>query len=117
MSPTAAGVYGLAGTVLFTIALITFAESYPGYSHATKAVSELGAIGAPHGMAWNIIGFILPGLLLAFHGWGLGRVTQSPLVSVLLAISGLAFASTSIPADMSDMNARHSAAGCASGDR
>jgi len=72
------GIFGLAATILFVFSLVVFAELSPGYTHATKAVSELGAIGAPHQLAWNIFGFLLPGLMMAAHGWGIG-------VSVMIA--------------------------------
>src|SRR5215510_4862771 len=55
-------------TLVFWTALFVFAAMYPGYSHLHRAVSGLGAFGAPHAVAWNIIGFILPGLLLAVCG-------------------------------------------------
>lgn len=105
MSSKAAGIYGVVATAWFTIALLVFAEIYPGYSHATKAVSELGAIGAPHQHAWNVLGFLLPGLLLAFHGWGLGISAGDRMAGTAYFLSGLSFAATCVPADMSDYGA------------
>ena len=107
MTERTAGAAGLAAVVIFWAALAVFAASYPGYSHFTKAISELGAFGAPHALAWNLIGFILPGALLAVSGAGLatavdggGRRTS---LYWLLLLSGLGFAGTGvIPAEMRD---------------
>lgn len=60
----------------FWIALVTLGAVRNDYSQLTKAVSELGAVGAPHPLAWNVRGFIVPGLLLAVCGDGIGTVTM-----------------------------------------
>jgi len=88
---------------VFWPALFAFAAAYPGYSHLHRAVSELGAFGTPHAVAWNIIGFIIPGLLLAVCG---GRAAlaidgRRSLLFWLLVISGLGFAGAGVfPAEM-----------------
>jgi len=76
---------------------------YPGYSHYTRAISGLGAFGAPHALAWNVIGFVVPGLLLAWCGGGVALAIQDRRRSLfwLLVISGLAFAGAGVfPAEM-----------------
>lgn len=102
MNDRAAGYIGMAATVLFAACLLIFAEISPGYSHATKAVSELGAIGAPYQFAWNVLGFLLPGILMIFHGWGVGAAASDRVAGFFLALAGLSFAATSIPADMAN---------------
>lgn len=54
---------GLAGTVLFAAAVIGFGLALPGYSHSAHPVAVLGAKGFPYAMAFNLLGFVLPGLL------------------------------------------------------
>ena len=68
------------------------------YSQLTKAVSELGAVGAPHALAWNVLGFIVPGLLLAACGVAIGTVVDGRRGALrwLLAGSGVAFAATGV---------------------
>ena len=105
MTARVAGVAGIAAVVVFWTALFGFAAAYPGYSHSHKAISELGAFGAPHALAWNLIGFITPGLLLAICGAGLGRAIdvsgRATAVYWLLVMSGVGFAGTGvIPAEM-----------------
>ena len=105
MTEGVAGVAGIAAVVIFWAALFGFAAAYPGYSHSHKAISELGAFGAPHALAWNLIGFITPGLLLATCGAGLGRAIdvsgRATAVYWLLVMSGVGFAGTGvIPAEM-----------------
>lgn len=105
MTEKAAGAAGVAAVVVFWTALFGFASAYPGYSHSHKAISELGAFGAPHALAWNALGFIAPGLLLAVCGAGLGRALdvsgRATTVYWLLVISGVGFAGTGVfPVEM-----------------
>jgi hypothetical protein len=103
MSRKLTGGLGLAATLLFWAALAFFAAAHPGYEHGTKAVSELGATGAPNALAWNLIGFLLPGLLLALFGVGVGKAVRERRTGLYLALSGLAFAATAAPADMENL--------------
>jgi hypothetical membrane protein len=101
---------GLLTTFVFTAALLLFAALDPAYSHVTKAVSELGAVGAPHQLAWNLIGFLGVGLALALFGWGLGKAVEDRWTGGLATLFGLAFAATAVPADMSDFGSPGSVA-------
>jgi hypothetical membrane protein len=103
MSRRVTGLLGLAATLLFAAALVFFAAAHPGYEHGTKAVSELGATGAPNALAWNLIGFLLPGVLLALFGLGLGATVQDRRTGLYLTLSGIAFAATAVPADMESL--------------
>ena len=91
-------------TILFTSSLIGFAAARTdGYTHATKAVSELGAAGAPLASAFNILGFILSGSLIVLLAVSLHRVGTAPAKAgpVLLALSGIAMAVAGVfPVDM-----------------
>jgi hypothetical membrane protein len=94
-----------AGT--FAGALLVIAALDPSYSHATRAVSELGAVGAPHQWTWNVMGFLLPGLLVGLFGLGAGHALapRGRSASILLKISGLAFAATGLfPANLQAMS-------------
>lgn len=98
---------GLLCGATFAAALLVIAALDPSYSHATRAVSELGAVGAPHQWIWNFLGFLLPGLLVVLSGLGVGRALapRGRVASILLMISGLAFAATGVfPADMQAMS-------------
>lgn len=97
---------GLLSAGVFTGALLVIAALDPSYSHATRAVSELGAVGAPLQWTWNVLGFLLPGLLVALFGLGVGQVLapRGRSASMLLMISGLAFAATGLfPANLQAM--------------
>jgi hypothetical membrane protein len=107
MSERTTGITGIAATILFWVALFVFGAIEPGYSHFTKAVSELGAIGSANGTAWNVIGFLVPGLMLGVCGAGLATAIDGRrgLLWWSLVVSGLAFAGTGIiPAEMQDGN-------------
>jgi len=105
MTEKVAGIAGVAAVGVFWTALVAFAAAYPGYSHFHKAISELGAFGAPHALAWNLIGFIAPGVLLAMCGAGLATAIEvsgrKTAVYWLLVMSGVGFAGTGlIPVEM-----------------
>ena len=91
-------------TILFASSLTGFAAARTdGYTHGTKAVSELGAVGAPLASAFNILGFILPGLLIVLLAVSLYRAGTAPAKAgpVLLALSGIAIAAAGVfPIDM-----------------
>lgn len=101
---------GLAGplsAVLFLASLFGFAAvRTDGYTHGTKAVSELGALGAPSAIAFNLLAFIIPGLLVVVLSIALRRAVGPGLGWVgptLVALSGIALAAAGVfPADMSD---------------
>ncbi len=101
--------FGIAATAIFWIALVVFAAIYPDYTHSHKAISELGAFAAPNALAWNLIGFIIPGLLLALCGAGIALRVDGRKTALfwLLVISGLGFAGTGIiPAEMANGSPR-----------
>jgi hypothetical membrane protein len=87
---------GVLAPIVFVVALAVFSLITPDYSHLTRFVSELGAFGTPHALAWNVLGFILPGALITAYAWGLRRdlrpATGSLVVPLLVGISGIGFA-------------------------
>lgn len=98
-----AGVAGIGASVIFWIALVAFAAARSDYSHFTNAISELGVLGAPHALAWNLIGFIVPGILLAICGAGLASAIdgRKGVLWWLLVIAGVGFAATGLlPGEM-----------------
>ncbi|MDO8297158.1 MAG: DUF998 domain-containing protein [Caulobacter sp.] len=105
-----AGCLGVAAGVGFPILLIVFAALDPSYDHGTKAISELGAVGAANPLAWNLTGFLGVGLLLAGFGWGLGRSVADRFTGAMAMLFGLAFAATAIPADMENLRSTGSIA-------
>jgi hypothetical membrane protein len=97
---------GLLAPVWFLVVLLAFAAARSDYSHLTKAVSELGALGAPHAPAWNILGFGAVGVLIVILAWGFWRQGSASVAAVFIAISGVAFAAAGLfPADMSNFEA------------
>ena len=63
----------LAIAIPFWFALIYFVMSSvrADYSHATKAISELGSLDAPNRWVWNIGGYVIPGVVIALLGAGI----------------------------------------------
>ena len=101
-----AAVCGLLAPALFVGAISIFAALRPQYSHLTDAVSELGARGTRYALAWNLVGFVMVGLLIAVSSWGLFRVTGSWAALLFVGLSGVTFAGTGVfPADMADLAA------------
>jgi len=76
---------------------IGFGIALDGYSHALHPLGLLGASGVPHARAFNLVAFVLPGLLLAGAALGLrARVGAagwpSRIGATLAMLSALAFA-------------------------
>ncbi|MEM8713162.1 MAG: DUF998 domain-containing protein, partial [Planctomycetota bacterium] len=74
------------------------------YSHGRKAVSELGAVGAPNALGFNLLGFVAPGLLVICLTYALTRSLRTRRCRVgaaLLFASGLSMAMAGVfPVDM-----------------
>lgn len=101
---------GLGASILFFLALAAFGALDPAYSHSTKAVSELGSVGAANQLSWNVVGFVAVGILLALFGWRLGGGLDDRPAKWLLMLFGVSFAATAIPADMNDLSSAGSTA-------
>jgi hypothetical membrane protein len=103
------GLLGVIAPLLFTVSMAVLGAIRPGYSHVTRATSELGALGTPAMLAWNILGFGLPGLLLTIFGWQLGLHGRAPsfidrATALLLASLGASLLlSGLLPADLANL--------------
>ena len=62
---------GVSAPIVFIVSLVIFSLLTPNYSNLTNAVSELGTLGAPFAFGWNILGFLLVGLLIIAYAWGM----------------------------------------------
>jgi hypothetical membrane protein len=100
---------GIGAWVLFWGASVVFGAFRPSYSHIVNTISELGAVGTPYATPWNVIGFIIPGVLLAIVGAVIVHAANTTpsllrtLATVLLGLSGLAIAGQGLmPAEMAN---------------
>ncbi|MCE2997464.1 MAG: DUF998 domain-containing protein [Cyclobacteriaceae bacterium] len=84
---------GLASAVLFWTTYLIMSYLRPEYQFLYKAVSELGSVDAPNKWIWNVLGYILPGILISIYSVGLFKDVSAnqgnkwPLIG--LAGSGL----------------------------
>ena len=92
----------LAG-VVFLAALAGFGAALAGFSQALHPVDLLGADGVSHAAGWNMLGYALPGLLVAAFAIALQRPVAAAGIGVsgriggwLLMFSGLAFAAQAL---------------------
>jgi len=95
------GVIATGTPVWFLAVYLVMSSLRPEYSHLTKAISELGSLDAPNMWAWNILGYILPGLTIALLAIGLKREFSDSgrkivVPSMALAASGLFMAMSGI---------------------
>ncbi len=95
---------GVLSTPWWVITLSIFGYLEPNYSHAYKAVSELGAFGASNWLAMNIICLFMTGLLVIFSGLGFRQISTANNVakgaSFWVIATGVMLAGAAIPADM-----------------
>ena len=87
--------------VWFLTVYLVMSSRRPEYSHLTKAISELGSLDAPNLWAWNVLGYILPGLEVALLGVALNRELSglgksAGIPTMALAASGLLMAFSGI---------------------
>tara|TARA_R110001592_G_scaffold363155_2_gene680813 strand:- start:920 stop:1555 length:636 start_codon:yes stop_codon:yes gene_type:complete len=84
-------IIGLLTPVVFWMTYFIMANQRPEYSFLTKAISELGSIDAPNKWFWNVLGYIIPGILIAIFGYGLYKnlapenSSKIPLYGILLS--------------------------------
>ena len=67
----AARIAGAAAAACFALALAGFGAALEGYGHAHWPVALLGAAGVPRAAGFNLLGYLVPGLLAGFvalHG-------------------------------------------------
>src|SRR4051812_45071306 len=103
LSPAVAS---LAANMLFWPLLFIMAALRPEYSHFTKAVSELGTVDAPRMWVWNVLGYLIPGILIAIAGWQIGQrlSPKTYLLPGLLSLAGWFMALSGVfPCDMTHM--------------
>ncbi|HDS1580588.1 TPA: DUF998 domain-containing protein [Stenotrophomonas maltophilia] len=102
---------GLLAAAVFVLAVAGFGAGLDGYAQARHPVALLGAHGVPHALAFNLLGFVLPGLLAALVAERLRRrlaatAGWAPRVgSQMLLLAGLAFAAMGLlPLDVDDLH-------------
>lgn len=100
------GAIGISAILISTATILIMSElRSDGYNHFHKAVSELGSLDAPNKWIFNILGYIVPGILISIFSLNLLKEFRSVSVKeypfylfassgVLMAIAGL------FPADM-----------------
>src|SRR5690606_40765678 len=55
--PRHAGYLGIVALAWFWLATVIFGALRPGYSHVVNEISELGVMGTPNAVWWNVLGF------------------------------------------------------------
>lgn len=96
---------GLLSPLMLLTTYFIMANNRPEYSFKYKAISELGSVDAPNLWLWNVLGYIIPGLLISIFAIGLhqsvlqGKGNKLPfyglfMSGILMSISGI------FPADM-----------------
>ena len=106
---------GVAAALFFVAALVGFGAALEGYEHRQYPVALLGAMGFPRALAFNLLAFVLPGMLAgvvtielrrrlpADAGWPLRIGAQLVFLSTLAFIAmGL------LPLDTNDLESNTS---------
>lgn len=95
-------IFGLLSFICFFISIATFGLLNSEFNFINDVISKLGAHGQTNALWFNIIGFIIVGILLIGFGLSYGKVINDRLTGILLALFGLGFAFTSIPIDLGE---------------
>ncbi|MEO6364941.1 MAG: DUF998 domain-containing protein [Luteimonas sp.] len=88
----------VAGALLFSAAVLGFGSAIDGYSQLRHPVALLGATGIPGAAAFNLIAFVIPGLVAVCIAWQLRSRLQrdaawpARIGASLALLSALAFA-------------------------
>jgi hypothetical protein len=104
----------VAAAALFVIALLLANVGVPEYSHFVHPVALRGSAGLPWAFAFNLLAFVLPGMLLAWAGMalrtGLRDAGWLARIGIVLAqLSALAFAAQGLlPLDPTDTDSHAS---------
>jgi hypothetical protein len=103
--------WGLLAAAIFVLAVVGFGAALDGYAQVRHPVALLGARGVPHALGFNLLGFVLPGVLAAVVAECLRRrlpatAGWAPRVgSQMLLLAGLAFAAMGLlPLDVDDLH-------------
>lgn len=83
---------GPAAACLAIGSVIVFGALRPGFSHTIQWVSELGAAGSAWAVPFNLLAFILPGLLIMAFATRLRTRFGDSMGPTILFVSGLCFA-------------------------
>ena len=91
---------GIIGPISYAIMVVVLGSLWTGYNHVTQSMSELGAVGAPHAIYMNTMGFPLLGALLIAFSLGLYRNVRkgksTKIGCSLIATSGFALIMTGV---------------------
>lgn len=107
----AAARFALIGLAVWLAALVGFGAAVAGYSHLQHPVALLGARGIGMPLAFNALGFVVPGALVAIAAWrlrdALGHAGWSARIGAMLwTLSALAFTAQGLlPLDPEDLDA------------
>ena len=108
---------GTAAALLFAAAVSGFGAALPGYLQSQHPVALLGAAGIPRALAFNVIGFVSPGLLAGLVALALRRglpddaAWASRIGAQLVLLSALGFIAMGLwPLDVSDLDSENNRA-------
>ncbi|WP_115866769.1 DUF998 domain-containing protein [Marinoscillum furvescens] len=94
------GTVGLSSVIILVTSLLVFGFANDNFSFLNDFISELGARGEPYAFWFNLVTFVLVGLLLFVFGLSYGLLLNDKVLSFLLSLFGLGFGFTAIPVDL-----------------
>ncbi|MBI2578321.1 MAG: DUF998 domain-containing protein [Candidatus Aenigmarchaeota archaeon] len=84
---------GIFGPVVFILVIFVSGMLYPGYSHVSNVISDLGAAGSPVRDFMNIFGFMLYGISIVVFAAGVyklrGKSLLGKTISVFFLLGGI----------------------------
>lgn len=99
---TVAALCGLSSAIVFVSAFLVLGFMHAEVDIVRDYISKLGSKGQPYAHYWNLLGFVLVGLLLAVFGWCFGLYKNDYILGACLLLAGFGFALGAIPTDFAD---------------
>jgi len=100
MSPRNIAISGILAVVILLLVLGAFGWANADFDFTEDYISKLGAVGQPNALGFNLIGFVMVGVLMMVFGRSYGLLLGDRLLALLLALFGVGYALTAIPVDM-----------------
>ena len=98
-NPGFVGTIGLLAVIVLMLSILIFGFRNDSFSFLNDFISKLGAEGEPNALWFNLMCFVMVGIILFVFGVAYGLLLKDKLLSTFLSFFGVGFAFSAIPFD------------------